>query len=296
MKKLLSVLLVCLYYACSFSQETVYPRFEDCADFESIEQDKLCFETTLITKLKSLAKAHPNFDKIDQTIITIIFDVDNTGRFNIIFIDSSSEEVSSLINDIFKELPVVSPATAFGNPTFMQFDLELNFKADSSISTADITSNPLDQVKQEIDSINASKQKYDGELFDSYAYIPLSHEIYNRFDREINLVGTNVHSAQKHYTYKDIKKYYDFKTENEKLSFNKKSWLGRKLFDEHLATLSGKGYWLAVDFGVDLQLGYDTETSTDTYNNTRIGFIQGGIGKRFTYYAAIFESQGRFAR
>jgi len=295
MKQLLSVICVFLCCAISFSQETVYPKFEDCPDFESVELDKRCFETTLITKLKNLVKAHPDFDKVDQTVTSIMFDVDSEGQFNIIFVNSESKEVRGVIEDVFKKLPAVSPPTAFGNPTYMQFDLELNFKTQSSLTPAEQQINPLDRVKQEIDSIDASKQKYDGELFDSYAYIPLSHEIYNRFDREINLVGTNVHSAQKPYTYKDIKKYYDFKTENEKLSFNKKSWLGRKLFDEHLATLSGKGYWLAVDFGVDLQLGYDTETSTDTYNNTRIGFIQGGIGKRFTYYAAIFESQGRFA-
>jgi len=295
MKLLLSLLFITVFAIPLFSQETGYPKFEVCSDFESVELDKLCFETTLITILKNSAKGHTDFDKLNQSIISIMFEVDSTGQFNIIFIDSESEDVRDTLKDLFKDLPKVSPATAYGKPTYMQFDLELNFTSGSSLTSAEPEPNPLEKVKQEIDSIDALKQKYNGDLFNSYAYIPLSHEIYNRFDREVNLVGTNVHSAQKPYTYKDIKKYYNFKTENEKLSLNKKSWFGRKLFDEHLATLSSKDYWLAVDFGVDLQLGYDSETSTETYNNTRIGFIQGGIGKRFTYYAAIFESQGRFA-
>ena len=226
-----------------------------------------------------------------------MFEVDRKGNFNLIFVDSNSEDVKALIDDIFKDLPAVQPVEVFGKPTFMQFDLDLNFSSGSSLEYTNTAKgiNPLEQAKHEIDSIDALSKTYSGELYNSYAFIPLSHEIYNRFDREVNLVGTNLHSAQKPYTYKDITAYYNFKTENQKLSFQKKSWLGRKLLDEHLATLASKNYWLAVDFGVDLQLGKDTETSTDTYNNTRVGFIQGGIGKRFTFYAAVFESQGRFA-
>ena len=59
--------------------------------------------------------------------------------------------------------------------------------------------------------------------------------------------------------------------------------------------LKGKDYWLTLDPGVDLQVGKDFDTEIDTYNNTRLVYTQGGIGKDISFFAVIYESQGRFA-
>jgi hypothetical protein len=52
---------------------------------------------------------------------------------------------------------------------------------------------------------------------------------------------------------------------------------------------------LTLDPGVDLQVGKDTDADIDTYNNTRLVYVQGGIGKQLSFYSVIYESQGRFA-
>ena len=62
-----------------------------------------------------------------------------------------------------------------------------------------------------------------------------------------------------------------------------------------MVTIKGEDYWITLDPGVDLQVGKDTDADIDTYNNTRLVYTQGGIGKNFNFFAVIYESQGRFA-
>ena len=303
--------LICLFISLlcfstiMYAQDTTYPEYDSCKGIDTVEEQKQCFESSFFLELKELLEDHPKYKDLEASQVSLVFDVDKQGVFNLIFIDAKEGFIRDMFEDIFNNLSPIQPAKAYGNHTYMQFNLNLELPLEKLIpakpviesyrSDIKLNENPLDIVKQEIDSINSQTSTYDGELYNSYAFIPLSHEIYNRFDKEINLVGTNFHSAQKPFSYKDVKKYYDFKTENKKLSFNKTSWFGRKFFDEHFATVKSDKYWLAFDIGVDLQAGRDTENALDTYNNTRIGFVQGGIGKKFTFYGAIFESQGRFA-
>jgi hypothetical protein len=289
------------------AQETSYPLFKDCTSATDIDSQKICFENQFLHSLKASLQSK-DIQSIEPSKIGLIFDVDETGKFNLIFIDTEDQQLKSILSNAFDKLPQVEPAMAFGNPTFMQFNMDFSIPMNSGSTKAilnreedrvkkkdSILSNKLIEAKKEFDDLENQTKAYNGEMYSSFVSIPLSHEIYNRFDREINLVGTNSHTAQKPFTYQDVKPYYDFKIENEKLAINKKSWLSRKLLDEHLATVRGENYWFAVDFGVDLQLGQDTENNLSTYNNTRIGYVQGGIGKKLTYYGAIFESQGRFA-
>jgi hypothetical protein len=75
------------------------------------------------------------------------------------------------------------------------------------------------------------------------------------------------------------------------------SWFGRKLFNEHLVAVQGKGYWFTIDPILDLQVGHDTEAEfNSTWNNTRGLLIQAGLGKKLTLSTSIYESQGRFAQ
>ena len=111
----------------------------------------------------------------------------------------------------------------------------------------------------------------------------------------MNRVGLNNHTAQKPYIYSEVNRYYNFQEENSKILKNKTSWFGRKWWNEHMVTIKGKDYWFTLDPGVDLQVGRDTEDEIDTYNNTRLVYAQGGIGKNLNFFAVIYESQGRFA-
>jgi len=307
MMKIVYFTVLTLLFVFSISaQELEYPIFDECINLDNNQNQKQCFESTFLMKLKEALKQKPE-DFNDSTPVNLIFETNEEGKFNLIFLEVEDITIRKKFEDAFKNLGQIRPVHIYGKPTFSQFSMDLeyplinisNYKIQDSIDDHTreelYLSNKLVKAKTEFDSIEKQTKDYDGEMYSSFVSIPLSHEINNRFDREINLVGTNAHTAQKPFTYQDVKPYYDFKLENEKLAFNKKSWFSRKLLDEHLATVSGKNYWFAVDFGVDLQLGRDTGNDLNTYNNTRIGYVQGGIGKKLTYYGAIFESQGRFA-
>ena len=138
---------------------------------------------------------------------------------------------------------------------------------------------------------------YANDEYKSNINIPLSHHNYSKFDPSLNRVGLNNHTAQKPYIYSEVNKYYNFEEKNQALLRDRNSWLGRKLWNEHMVTLKGKDYWLTLDPGVDLQSGIDSEnrTNSTTYNNTRLITTQGGIGKDISFFAVIYESQGRFA-
>ena len=60
-------------------------------------------------------------------------------------------------------------------------------------------------------------------------------------------------------------------------------------------SLKGEDYWFTLDPGVDLQVGKDFDGDIDTYNNTRLVYIQGGLGKKLSFFSVLYESQGRFA-
>ena len=97
--------------------------------------------------------------------------------------------------------------------------------------------------------------------------------------------------------YEDLVNYYDFVSENEALKQDRQTWSGKKIWNEHLVQLQGKDYWFTLDPIFDLQLGKDTDADFNTtYNNTRGVYIQGGLGKKFSFSASVFENQGRFAQ
>jgi hypothetical protein len=111
----------------------------------------------------------------------------------------------------------------------------------------------------------------------------------------MNRVGTNAHTAQKPFIYSEVNRYYDFKSKIDSLKFKKSSWFGKKLWNENMVRIQGEDYWLTLDPGVDLQVGKDTGDDIETYNNTRLVKLQGGLGDRLSFAAVVYESQGRFA-
>jgi|GEM_PF-2611692 hypothetical protein len=49
--------------------------------------------------------------------------------------------------------------------------------------------------------------------------IPFSHELYNRLDQNMNLVGTNSHTAKKSYRFiNEVDPYYYFSKKREKMN------------------------------------------------------------------------------
>ena len=308
--KHITTFLILLISVHSYAQESIgsfekYPVFSGCSD-TAIENLESCFNDTM--QVFVLA----NFKNPDIVIaqnykgsVTVLFEVTQEGDFEIIYVDALYKELKDEVKRIFALLPNITPATYNGNATYVQFTMpimiplmdlapiEVIAEVDGGEKTQGFEKS--DTLVNEYDAI--VKIPYANDEYKSNINIPLSHHNYSKFDPSLNRVGLNNHTAQKPYIYSEVNKYYNFEEKNQALLRDSISWLGRKLWNEHMVTLKGKDYWLTLDPGVDLQSGIDSEnrTNSTTYNNTRLITTQGGIGKNISFFAVIYESQGRFA-
>ena len=283
-----------------------FPEFTQCTNVDFANKET-CFKNTL-TKFV-LNNYEVPLEVIRENYrgeIIVIFEVDKTGNFNIVYTDAAYAELKEEMQRVFNMLPQIKPATYNSRPIFVQFKmpvkipLELNTEDFSTTSQVSISEINFQQL-QEDDLTNEYDQIQSGEFtrprYESQINIPLSHEYYSRFDAEFNKIGVNTHSASKPLLFSEVSKYYNFKAEEDKMLRDADSWFGKKLWNEHLVQYQTEDYWFTLDFALDLQLGKDfQQTDFDfTYNNTRALIFQGGLGKKFNFYTVAYENQGRFA-
>lgn len=289
----------------SYAQESTkiyekYPVFDTCKT-ETIEALKPCFDTTL----KSLLVANFEVPSIVEAEnykgdISFLFEVNAEGAFKLMYVEAVYEELKEELKRVFDELPQITPPTYSGKPTYMQFSMMLKIplrenKLEKAVVTSSKKVAPFTKdASDEFTGVFSTKYKNDE--YKSQLNVPFSLQRYALFDQALNQVGSNNHTAAKPYIHSNLANYFDLEAYNLSLSKNKKSWWGRKLWDEHLIAIKGKDYWLTFDIVTDLQLGEDNSDEVDyTYNNTRGAKIQGGLGDKFSFTASVFESQGRFA-
>ncbi|RED44343.1 protein involved in gliding motility RemB [Winogradskyella eximia] len=300
---------ILLSTAIGYTQTTLTyekpPVFNEC-DSEAIDQLKSCFNFKLNTFI------YENFE-VPQVVtdesykgdVQVLFEVNKEGEFKVIYLDAIYDALKDESKRVFDLLPKITPATYNGNPTFVQYSITIAIPLVEPIGKAD---NATDGVKltekdslnatlsNEFDNVNKELKNFENLEYSSELNVPFTHAYYARFDAEMNAIGTNSHTAAKPFVYSDVARYYDIKAEKESLAINGDTWLGRKLFNEHLVQVQGKDYWFTVDPILDLQVGKDSEAEfNSTYNNTRGIYIQAGLGKHFNLTTSVYESQGRFA-
>ncbi|MCM4158361.1 gliding motility protein RemB [Antarcticibacterium flavum] len=290
----------------SITDLETYPVFNDCTQVEFAREGD-CFKNTLRKHILETFELPTRVIEENYTgEAFVLFEVDREGKFQVLYVDAIYAELKEELVRVFQTLPVVEPPTYNGRPTYAQFRMPLriplNFTnvppvqeiEEQVTAIEDPTAAPLVQPQDEYDQIVS--RPFRNRESQSNLNIPLSHERYSRFDAAMNRIGTNSHTASKPFLYKDVSSYYDFKQEREELEKSTSSWLGRKLWNEHLVTFQGENYWFTGDVILDLQLGRDFQSDYDfTYNNTRGAVFQGGLGKDLHFYTVVFESQGRFA-
>lgn len=277
--------------------------FPDCKN-ASIESQQKCFNENVFQLLFNKFKVPQNvLDDNYKGEVVILFEVDTTGQFKIIYVDAMYDELKDEVERVFSEFPKIKPGIYNGNPTFKQYSITLKIPLeDKVVETQDLRQeNEISkierQAKLEYDEVNASIKSFSNKSYSSQLNIPFTHADYSRFDRSMNLVGTNSHTASKPFVYNDVSKYFDFKAETEALKKETSSWVGRKLWNEHLVQVEANDFWFTVDPILDLEGGKDTNADfSTTYNNTRGLLVQGGLGKHFNFYTTVYESQGRFAQ
>lgn len=280
------------------------PVFKEC-DSIAVNQLKSCFNYTLNKFIFENYKVPSILDEESfKGDVKVLFEVNKDGDFKVIYIDAIYDELKQEGHRVFKSLPKIQPATYNGKPTFIQYSIDIAIPLkqpvmggiDEGDNTLKAQNSLNASLSNEYDKINAEVRTYEKLEYASQLNVPFTHAYYARFDDEMNAIGTNSHTAAKPFLYADVAKYYDIKAEKESLVKKTDSWLGRKLYNEHLVQVQGKDYWFTVDPILDLQVGKDTEANfSSTWNNTRGIFIQAGLGKRFNLTTSFYESQGRFA-
>ncbi len=298
MKKI-ALIIIFLVAISSYSQITTvsfekYPVFKECSNtpIDSLEN---CFNITLQNFIYEYFKTPEIvFSENYKGIIEVLFEVDKKGNFKIMYVDAIYNELKDEALRVFSQLPQIEPATYNSNPSYVQFSIPIKIPLEEPFKDTPVL--PLEEyidLSKEYDAIK--KYQYTNEEYRSNINIPLSSQNYRRFDAALNKVGNNSHTAQKPFIYSEVNTYYNFEAENQKLLKNKSTWGGRKLWNEHFAILKGEDYWLTLDPGVDLQVGKDFDGDIDTYNNTRLLYLQGGLGEKLSFFTVLYESQGRFA-
>ncbi|MCF6295232.1 MAG: gliding motility protein RemB [Flavobacteriaceae bacterium] len=282
------------------------PVFPECEN-KTIENLKSCFNQKVSQFVVNNFKI-PSIvtDENYKGDIVVLFEVDAKGNFIVLYVDAIYNELKTEAKRVFGELPKIKPATYNARAIYKQYSFKINIplvnpasaKLNNSLKE---NSNAISEIerktKSEYDSINNSLVPYESLEYKSQLNIPFTHQAYSRFDRNLNLVGTNSHTASKPFVYQEVSNYYDFEAENEKLNKNVSTWVGRKLFNEHLVQVQSKDYWFTIDPIFDLQVGKDTDADFNTtFNNTRGIYVQGGLGKKFSFSTSVYESQGRFAQ
>ena len=300
----LLLLLPTLLFAQSVDTYEKYPVFPSCGNATSVELAS-CFNTTVQQHLVDNFKVPASLSESEITPFNVQFEVTKEGRFEVIYIDSNNSLLKEETVRVFSSIPAITPATYNGAPTLSQYRMPVIFPlavretvmnpmaTKEAMNSSDPTSVTRDAVINEYDLIESLP--FTNEEYTSQLNIPLSHEMYTRFDAAMNRIGTNTHTAQKPYIYSEVNRYYDFAEENGKLIKERSTWLGRKWWNEHFVTLKGEDYWFTLDPGVDLQVGQDFDNDLSTYNNTRLVNFRGGLGKIVNFSATVLESQGRFA-
>jgi len=306
MKKGFTILLLLLssaYLKAQNAQEREqFPVFQNCEGKQSKELEA-CFYNQLQEFVYNNFKV-PQEIQTNNTAgnIIVLFEVNQEGNFKVQYVDAFDGSLKEEAIRVFGMLPKVKPATYNGSPSYVKYTIKiaipLQKPGEITLEKKVEKTNSLDRDRSkeltELDSI--VYKKFDNPQLTSTLNIPLSHSYYAQFDRAMNQVGANNHTASKPFSYAEVNKYYDLNEANRRIMKNKEGWWGRKLWNESLVQIQGEGYWFTMNPIFDLRIGKsDPSEASYTYQNTRGLQIQGAIGEQLSFTTTIYESQGRFA-
>ena len=127
-------------------------------------------------------------------------------------------------------------------------------------------------------------------------YQPYSYQFYQKLNSDLYSPSNNLHTSLKPFLINDsssVRSAY-LSILNNGVDTSHKSWLYRKVFNEHLFDVKNNEFTFYFDYLPDLLIGREFEAHNSTWLNTR-GYQAGGtIGKKFFFYTSGFENQGKF--
>ena len=295
MRKILFILF--FFPLLVFSQDEKYPVFNTCKEAK-MDAVKECFYSETRKQFFKEFKTPAIIENENFTgNVSAVFVVTNSGEFKLIYVNSPYKELKVEIERTFSMFPKIQPASYNNHSIEMRFTLPISFPLSGDGKTVIIEDD--NKPKQDLSKVVEQTKIADSTFLEhrSQLNIPFTHTYYSRFDQSMNAIGTNSHTAAKPFVYEEVANYYDFKEEKESLKRDAEGWWTRKLWNEHLVEVQSKDYWFTIDPIFDLQVGKDTDADfSSTFNNTRGIYVQGSLGKKLSFSASVFESQGRFAQ
>ncbi|MGI4804378.1 MAG: hypothetical protein ACRYFL_06375 [Janthinobacterium lividum] len=128
-------------------------------------------------------------------------------------------------------------------------------------------------------------------------YLPYAYQFYQKMDSSVYSNQSRFHSSMKPFLVDDplISQQYQSLMNAGVDSIGKRSWVHRKLFQEHLVDIKEKGFTAFIDFLPDLTAGRDFSNNKTTWLNTRGYQVGGTIGSKFYFYTSGYENQAVFA-
>ncbi|QOD59953.1 gliding motility protein RemB [Polaribacter haliotis] len=289
------IFLVLLFPTIFYAQTERYPVFDVCkgADITNIED---CFLSTTKKHFFAEFKTPPIVENENYSgVATVLFMVTNKGEFKIIYVNTPYEAIKKEVERAFNVFPKISPARYNNHDIEMKFELPINFPIVRNIEVKKVSETA--EPKEDLFAIVEKSRIADSTFLEhnSQLNIPFTHQRYIDYEFAMHKAD-GTHTASKPYTYSEVNKYFDL-TENKKkfLKPEIRTWVGNKIWNEHLMQVKKKDFWFTLDFLVDVQLGKDNSDVSYTYNNSRILTVNGGLGDKISYSATVYESQGRFA-
>ncbi|HEY2582927.1 MAG TPA: gliding motility protein RemB [Mucilaginibacter sp.] len=125
-------------------------------------------------------------------------------------------------------------------------------------------------------------------------YLPYTYQLDQKFNSSIYSVNNSFHTSLKPFLIDStILPAYNA-IMNVGVDSTRKTWVTRKLFNEHLFDERNKEYTFYGDYLPDLQVGHDFAGKRTTYLNTRGVQVGGTVGPKFFFYSSFYENQGTF--
>jgi hypothetical protein len=301
MKIRLSIILLLLVNSF-YAQTEKAPVYLGCEN-ETLENIESCFFNKLTETVETNFKTPESVKNENyKGSIRVVFLVKTDGNFEVIYVNSVFKELETEARRVFKTLPKITAATYNGRAIERRYVMPIAIPIGSQVEDIDqletvvIKHNTIQKVSQK-NNINVQFPEHQSQV-----NIPFTHVKYDALQYELNQID-NTHSSVKPFIYSDVSKHIDLDTPKQSLYKKADTWFGKKLWNDHFVTIqsddfstdSKMSYWFTIDPVFDLQVGKDNSNQDYTYNNTRAIKINGGLGKKFSFSASVYESQGRFA-
>ncbi|MCD6544018.1 MAG: gliding motility protein RemB, partial [Flavobacteriaceae bacterium] len=316
-KKIVLILPFFLIFINLYAQIEKPPVYLGCEN-ENIQNIENCFNNKLEAAIFKKFQV-PEIVKQEnyKGLLKVVFLVTKKGEFEVLYINAMYPELEEEVRRVFNDLPTIQPATYNGRAIDQRYIFPISIPLNATlpiinqeteiveqiieptppiiIATNTKTVNPSTTVqyihiKDTLDYRNAGLFPE----FKSELNIPFTHQQYDEIVYYLDR-GGNTHTASKPYLFNEIRPFVDLEEKRNTILKDKKSWAGRKLWNEHLALVKGENYWFSANFVWDIQMGKDNSDVDYTYNNGRGIQIQGALGRKFSFSTSFYESQGRFA-